>query len=272
MTAIIETRKASFSYGKQKVLEDIDLKVNEGEIFCLFGPNGCGKTTLIQCLLGILKPSGGTILLQGRDIRGMKAAEIARELAYIPQVHEKPFPYKVIDVVLMGRVSYTGLFSLPKKEDRRIAEDALDRVGMLSFKDKPYTRLSGGETQLVMVARALAQQTPVLVMDEPTAHLDFRNELGFLETIVHLVKETKITVVMATHFPNHAFYFENSNAASRVALMNDRMFYAQGRPDDVLTERNMYDIFRIKSKLISHKWEDGDVKHILPIKTYAEYS
>ncbi|MGI6704030.1 MAG: ABC transporter ATP-binding protein [Clostridia bacterium] len=267
--SIIEARKASFSYGELKVLENIDLKVEEGEIFCLFGPNGCGKTTFIQCLLGILKTSSGTIRLRGRDIRGMKTAEIARELAYIPQVHEKPFPYKVMDVVLMGRVSYTGLFSLPKKEDRKTAEEALKRVGMLAFKDKPYTQLSGGETQLVMVARALAQQTPVLVMDEPTAHLDFRNELVFLETIVRLVKDTKITVVMATHFPNHAFYFENSNIASRVALMNERMFYAQGSPDDVLTERNMYDIFRIKSKLISHKWEEGSLKQILPIKTYV---
>lgn len=115
MTAIIETRKASFSYGKLKVLDNIDLKVEEGDIFCLFGPNGCGKTTLIQCLLGILKPSGGTVLIQGRDIRGMKAVEIARKLAYIPQVHEKPFPYKVIDVVLMGRVSYTGLFHCQRK-------------------------------------------------------------------------------------------------------------------------------------------------------------
>jgi iron complex transport system ATP-binding protein len=266
---IIEVDNASFSYGQQKVLENISLKVKEGEIFCLFGPNGCGKTTLIQCLLGILKTSSGAIRLRGRDIRSMKTVEIARELAYIPQVHEKPFPFKVIDVVLMGRVSYTGLFSLPKKEDRKTAEEALERVGMLSFKDKPYTQLSGGETQLVLVARALAQQTPVLVMDEPTAHLDFRNELVFLETIAHLVKDTKITVVMATHFPNHAFYFENSNTGSRVALMNERMFYAQGSPDEVLTEHNMYDIFKIKSKLISHRWEEGNLKQILPIKTYA---
>lgn len=266
---IIEVENASFSYEQHKILQNIHMKVNEGEIFCLFGPNGCGKTTLIQCLLGLLKPSDGTIRLRGRDIENMKAAEIARNLAYIPQVHEKPFPYNVIDVVLMGRVSYTGLFSLPKKEDRQIAEESLKRVGMHEYRDKPYTQLSGGETQLVMVARALAQKTPVLVMDEPTAHLDFRNELTFLETIVRLVKDTKITVVMATHFPNHAFYFENSNIGSRVALMNEKMFYAQGRPDQVLTERNMYNIFKIKSKLMSYHWEGGDLRQILPIKTYG---
>lgn len=265
--SIIQVENASFSYGKHKVLDNISLEVGEGEIFCLFGPNGCGKTTLIQCILGILKTSSGSIRLRGKDIMGMKTVEIARELSYIPQVHEKPFPYKVIDVVLMGRVSYTGLFSLPQKEDRKKAEEALERVGMLEFKDKPYTQLSGGETQLVMVARALAQQTPVLVMDELTAHLDFRNELRFLETVVHLVKDTNITVIMATHFPNHAFYFENSGTGARVALMNDRMFYAKGRPDQVLTENNMYDIFRIKSKLISHQWEEGRLKQILPIKT-----
>jgi iron complex transport system ATP-binding protein len=267
--SIIEVKKTSFSYGHQRVLENIDLTVNEGEIFCLFGPNGCGKTTLIQCLLGILRPSAGTIKLRSRDIRNMKTVEIARELAYIPQIHEKPFPYKVIDVVLMGRVSYTGLFSLPKKEDRKTAEEALEMVGMLEFRDKPYTQISGGETQLVMVARALTQKTPVLIMDEPTAHLDFRNELTFLETIVRLVRDTKITVVMATHFPNHAFYFENSSTKSQVALMNDRMFYAQGTPDDVLTELNMYNIFNIKSKLISHEWEGESFKQIFPIRTYG---
>lgn len=267
--SLIKVEKASFAYGPQKVLDNIDLEINEGEIFCLFGPNGCGKTTLIQCLLGISKLDKGVIRLRGRDIRDMKTAEIARELAYIPQIHEKPFPYKVIDVVLMGRVSYTGLFSLPKREDRKIAEEALERVGMFKFRDKPYTQLSGGETQLVMVARALTQETPILIMDEPTAHLDFRHELSFLETIVHLVKDTKITVVMATHFPNHAFYFENSNIRARIALMNDRMFFAQGRPAEVLTELNMYNIFKIKSKLISHEWEEGELRQILPIKTYG---
>jgi iron complex transport system ATP-binding protein len=123
-----------FPTGSMKVLENIEPKGGRGgDILPMFGPNGCGKTTLIQCLLGILKTSSGTIRLRGRDIRGMKTVEIARELAYIPQVHEKPFPYKVMDVVLMGRVSYTGLFSLPKKEDRKTAEEALERVGMLSF-------------------------------------------------------------------------------------------------------------------------------------------
>ncbi len=267
---IIEAENVSFAYGRQEVLKGIQLKVREGEVFCLFGPNGCGKTTLIQCILGILKPQNGVIRLQDKDIKSMDIKEIAKKVAYIPQIHEKPFPYKVLDVVLMGRVSYTSLFSLPKKRDINAAKEALARVGMLSVKDKPYTQLSGGETQLVMVARALTQQTPVLIMDEPTAHLDFRNELSFLETIVQLVKDIGLTVVMATHFPNHSFYFENCHIKSRVALMSERMFYAQGRPGEVLTEKNMYDIFKIKSKFVSHQWKDGRYSQIIPLKTHLQ--
>ena len=107
----------------------------------------------------------------------MKPRMVAREIAYIPQIHDKPFPFKVIDIVLMGRVAYTGMFSIPADEDMMIAEEALQKVGIIQYRDRPYTQLSGGETQLVLVARALAQQTPILIMDEPTAHLDFRNEL-----------------------------------------------------------------------------------------------
>ena len=264
---LIQIKNAAFSYGKEDVFSDISLEISKGEIFCLFGPNGCGKSTLIQCLLGILDLCSGSIYLRGKDIMCMKPQEIAREAAYIPQIHDKPFPFKVIDVVMMGRAAYTGFFSIPTRKDRKIAEEALEKVGIIHFKERPYTQLSGGETQLVLVARALAQRTPILIMDEPTAHLDFRHELSFLETIRKLVAETDITVVMATHFPNHAFYFENCNINSKVALMNNKRINFQGRPLSVLTEENMASTYNIHSKVLTYNWEEGCMNQIVPLKT-----
>jgi iron complex transport system ATP-binding protein len=264
---LIEVKNASFSYGKEPVFGGINLRIKRGEIFCLLGPNGCGKSTLLQCLLGILRLNSGAVTLDGRNVADMRPWEIARKLAYIPQLHEKPFPFKVIDVVLMGRVSYTGLFALPTEEDREIALAALEQTGMSKYREKPYTQLSGGETQLVMVARALAQQTPVLVMDEPTTHLDFHNELHFLETVVRLVGESGMTVIMATHFPNHCFYFENNRIKTKVALMNDRVVAGLGSPSAVLTERQMWETFGIVSKVLCCEWEKGESSYIVPLKT-----
>jgi iron complex transport system ATP-binding protein len=265
---LIKLNKASFAYGKDAIFSDVDLEIKEGEVFFLFGPNGCGKSTLIQCLLGILKLTGGTVMLGGERINKLNPFQIAKKLAYIPQSHEKPFPFKVIDMVLMGRACYTGFFSLPAKEDRAIAMEALEQVGMNKFSERPYTQLSGGETQLVLVARALTQQTPVMVMDEPTSHLDFHNELRFLETVVRLVNDTKKTVIMATHFPNHAFYFENNRVNTKIALMNNKGVAAQGSPSEVLTESNMSNTFNILSKVVSYNWEQGQSRHIMSLRTY----
>lgn len=262
----IQIEHATFGYGKEPVFEDVNLTVGQGEIFCLFGPNGCGKSTLIQCILGLLKLSDGRITLRGKDVSQMKPRVVAKEAAYIPQVHEKPFPFKVIDVVLMGRAAHTGMFSLPSSEDKVIAEEALKRVGIAHLRERPYTQLSGGETQMVLVARALAQQTPILVMDEPTAHLDFRNDLSFLQTTVRLVRETGITVVMATHFPNHSFYFEGSQANSVVALMNQKRITIRGTPSAVVTEDNMSNTFDIESKVLSYTWDEREMKQIVPLK------
>ncbi len=265
---MIEINHATFYYGKECIFKDISLEINEGDLFCLFGPNGCGKSTLIQCMLGILRLAEGNITLRGRDVSNMRPQAVAREAAYIPQIHEKPFPYKVIDIVLMGRVAYTGMFSAPTARDTTIAEEALEKVGMSSFAERPYTQLSGGETQLVLVARALAQQTPILVMDEPTAHLDFRNELNFLESTAKLVKDTNLTIVMATHSPNQAFYFEGRGISSGLALMNDKQIARYGPPGDVLTEENMVNTFSIHSKILSYEWQDKHLRQIVPLKTF----
>ncbi|MEN8614443.1 ABC transporter ATP-binding protein [Dehalogenimonas sp. THU2] len=263
---MINVTNASFSYGKGDVFRDVNLQVNRGEIYCLLGPNGCGKSTLILCILGVLKTANGSVSLDGQDIRDLKPRDIARLAAYIPQVHEKPFPYKVIDVVLMGRTAYSGTFSPPSAQDRIIAEEALAKAGIAQFAERPYTQLSGGETQLVIVARALAQQTPILVLDEPTSHLDFHNELYFLQSIVRLVQESNLTVVMATHSPNHAFYFEGSGINTRVGLMNHQIIAVQGSPSAALTEENMAKTFNIRSKVVCYQWEGVDLKQIIPLE------
>lgn len=264
---MIEIRNLHFKYDTTSIIKDLNLSIGEGQVYCLFGPNGCGKSTLIQCILGVLRPSKGEIWIKNQNIEDFSPREIAHRVAYIPQIHEKPFPFKVIDVVLMGRTAYTNFYSAPKKEDYEYCYKALEQVGMLHYKDKPYTQLSGGETQLVLVARALTQQTPIFIMDEPTAHLDFRHELKFLETISELVEKEKKTIVMATHSPNHAFYFENCGRDTKVAIMNEHKIAIEGEASEVLTEENMELVFQIKSRLITHSWEEGNIRQIVPFKT-----
>jgi iron complex transport system ATP-binding protein len=265
--SVLKVENLSFDYGKSKIFNQISFDLETSGIFCLFGPNGCGKSTLIECILGSLKPSEGNILLNNQSVSLFKPAELAKHIGYVPQSHTKNFPYKVIDIVIMGRAAYTGTFSAPSAEDLAIAESALETLGLIHLKDKPYTQLSGGQTQLVMLARALTQETPIILMDEPTAHLDFRHELIILETIVKLIKEKNISIIMATHFPNHAFYFENSGINTKVALMNNHVFEAIGNPTEVLTEANMLNTFQIHSKLISSKTTDNKVvKGLIPIE------
>lgn len=265
---ILEVNNISFGYDRDDVLKDINFKVNPGEIFFLLGPNGCGKTTLLDCVLGLLKPRSGGIKINDNDITGVKPEIIARQVAYVPQSHEKTFPYTVKDIVLMGRTAYIGLFGSPAAEDIHIVEEALERVGILHLRDRHYTQLSGGEGQLVMIARALAQRTPLIVMDEPTAHLDFKHELVIMETIVELVKETGLAILMATHFPNHAFYFQNNGINTRVALMENSRFLVAGNPSDVLSEENMKVIYNINARVVSYSIDtEHEIRQVIPIST-----
>lgn len=264
---MVKTENISFAYNSVPVFEDISLELNRGEILCLFGPNGCGKTTLIDNILGHLKPDAGKILIDGRDQSGYSRRELAQKIAYVPQVHEKTFPYSVIDVVVMGRTPYCYGLSSPGREDYEIAEGALARAGITHLRDRIYTRLSGGETQLVILARALAQGSPLIVMDEPASHLDFRHELMLLETVAGLVTSNGISLIMSTHSPNHAYYFENRELPVRVALMNDRRFIATGRPKDVLTEKRMEEIFSIDTRIVSELRGRKNGRYIIPIGT-----
>lgn len=266
--SLLEVNNLSFGYNQSDVLSNISFQVNRGEIFFLLGPNGCGKTTLLDCILGLLKLRRGSIQLQGNELNTRRPEMIARQMAYVPQSHEKTFPYTVKDIVLMGRAAYIGLFSSPSREDLMIVEEALTMVGILHLRDRRYTQLSGGEGQLVMIARALAQKTSLIVMDEPTAHLDFKHELVIMETIVELVRETGMSILMATHFPNHAFYFENSKINTQVALMHKHKFLTAGRPSEILSEANLKSIYSVNTRVVSYAIDaQHELKQVIPIST-----
>lgn len=254
--AIIEIKNAGFSYGDNRIFTNIGFKVEPGQIYCVFGPNGCGKSTLLECVLGLLKLDEGEILIGGKNTASMKPSELARYAAYVPQMHEKTFPYKVIDFVLMGRAAYTRMLGSPGKADVEIAENALDALGIGHFKDRPYTQLSGGELQLVMIARALAQETPVIVLDEPTSHLDFKNDIAILETIAHLAKERNLAILMATHFPNQGFFFEYKGLPVEILLMGNGNRLMSGKPSEVFTEENMRVVFGMDSRVIACEAEE----------------
>lgn len=257
--SILEIKDAAFAYeNTDNIFEDINLTVDKGDVVCILGPNGCGKTTLIKCLNGIHRPNQGTVYINGEDIKNIEQREIARNIGYIPQGHVPTFAFTVFDVVLMGRTPHLDFFQSLGDTDYKIAEKALDKFGLMEMKDKPYTTLSGGEQQLVFFARVIAQEPHILILDEPTSHLDFGNQLKTLDIISTLAKEG-LSVVMTSHFPDHAFISSN-----KVAIMKDRNFMDIGKPDEVITRENMEKAYGIHVEIV----DMGDNRKIcVPMKT-----
>jgi iron complex transport system ATP-binding protein len=212
------------------VVRDVSLGLDSGEVFSLLGANGSGKTTLFKAILGLLRPHKGRILVDGQDIASWQRRELARAIAYVPQAHTPPFAFSVRDVVLMARTAHLGLTGSPGRRDWLIADDALSTLGISNLAGAHYTEISGGERQLVLIARALAQRSRFLMMDEPTSNLDFGNQVRVLRHIKELASRG-LGLLTTTHVPDHAFL-----CASRVAVMKDGGLLASGAPGDVLTE------------------------------------
>src|SRR5262249_38620262 len=175
-----------FGYGVTPVGRNVDLEVRAGEVLCLLGPNGSGKTTLFKTLLGLLPAQAGEVLLDGEPLARLARTEIARRIAYVPQAHTAHFPFRVLDMVVMGRTAHLGLFAAPNAADRQRAREALALLGIADLSEREYTRISGGQRQLVLIARALVQDAPAIVMDEPTANLDFGNQAIVLAEVKSL--------------------------------------------------------------------------------------
>lgn len=263
MNKLVDVKNISFSYDKDSpaVFENISFSIEKGDVLCVLGPNGTGKTTLIKCINGLHKVNEGEVYLNGSSIQTLSFKDISRMVGYIPQGHVPSFPFTVFDVVLMGRSPYVNITASPKERDREIARNALETLGIEDLKDKPYTNLSGGERQLVFLARVLAQEPDLLILDEPTNHLDFGNQIKLLEIIEQLSK-LGLAVIMSSHYPDHAFL-----AASKVAIMKDKGFIDFGTPDDVLSEENLKKAYGIDVKLM--ELDDGR-KICVPLKTNLE--
>lgn len=181
---IIEAKELICGYQRKKpIIGPLSFGIEEREVVCLLGPNGIGKTTILKTMLGFLTPLGGLVCMGGEDISRLSPKELARKIAYVPQTHIPPFPYKTRDIVVMGRNPAMGELASPKREDFDKADEKLDQLGIGHLAHREYTQLSGGEQQLVLIARALTQETKLLIMDEPTSHLDYGNEVRVLEQI-----------------------------------------------------------------------------------------
>ncbi len=259
-----------FAYDHHKVLVDVGLSVRRGTCTCLIGINGCGKSTLIDCVLGVLHPSAGEVSIDGAHVRHLKPARLARKVAYVPQIHERSFPYLVDHMVLMGRTAHSRLLSAPDRDDREFARRAIEECGIGHLAKRPCTSLSGGEMQMVLLARALAQDAPLILMDEPTAHLDFKNELLFLETIERLITARGVTVLMATHAPNQAFHLAEAGVSTRVAVMNRGRIWQEGPPRTVLTEEMLRAVYGIEAHLLECDPPPGGtrpIRQIVPRRT-----
>ncbi|WP_213996238.1 ABC transporter ATP-binding protein [Tepidanaerobacter syntrophicus] len=226
------------------VLKDVSFTLNTGEVLCILGPNGSGKTTLFKTIMKLKEPMAGVISVDGSNISKWSCDKIANYIGYIPQNYSTVFPYTTLEIVVMGRTPKISIWSTPKAKDIQIALDSMRALNILHLKDKIFTKISGGERQLVLIARAIAQQTKFLIMDEPTNNLDFGNQVLILNQIKRL-SEKGMAVIMATHVPEHAFLY-----ADKVLMVKDGYVLAYGKSKEILSEDNLRKLYGVNLKLM----------------------
>ncbi len=225
------------AFGRRKVLEDIEFSVDKGELCGLFGPNGSGKTTLFQCCLGFIRPDKGHVRLKDKDIRKMTIREMAQHVAYVPQHHTQPFPYPVKEMVLMGRTPHMRGFYKPSKKDLAAAQAAMAQVGIMDLANDPFDILSGGQQQLVLIARAIAQNTDLIFLDEPTSALDFKNQ-ALVWKALRQIADQGTGILACSHDPNHVAWFCDTTVVLSAAGL-----VARGAPDQVFSQELMDEIY-----------------------------
>jgi iron complex transport system ATP-binding protein len=247
------------SYGTRRVLTEISLEVNSGEVVALIGPNGAGKSTLVRAVSGIIPAQGGKVSMNGEDLLAQTTMQRARCLAVVPQAVSMPPAFTVWETVLMGRTPYLNFLGQISTKDEEIARLALDRVDALDLTERRVGELSGGEQQRVLLARALAQSTPILLLDEPTSNLDLHYQVSFMETVSSLARQDNLAVLVALHDLNLAARYSD-----RVALLVDGGIKAAGTPRQVLTPDLISAVYHLPVQVIPHPF--ADVPLVLPGK------
>ena len=264
MTCVWKWNRSGGGYGGGDIVKGVSCRADSGDVLCLVGPNGCGKTTLFRLLLGILPITGGSIRLDGRDVRSFSPRELAGRIAYIPQYHTPIYSYTVLDVVVMGRAARFSAFETPKAADREAAFAALEKLNAAHLANRKYTSLSGGQRQLILIARAICQSAGVFVLDEPAANLDYANHQLLMEVVADLARKG-YCVVMSTHSPEHP-----ASIGTKVLLMREGRVAAFGPPEEVITPEHLQAVYDIGIDVVTVRDRYGAKRTIcLPVKDPA---
>lgn len=259
MTFSVEN--GSFSYPRQSrwLLDDVNFSAKPGDIVAILGPNGAGKTTLLRCLMGLLRWNSGRSCLDGEDIRSIPARRLWRRVAYVPQAKNTVPAFTAEDMILLGRSSHFGMLAYPRAEDIRKAEDVMERLDIQTLRGKKCSEMSGGELQMVLIARALAAEPQVLILDEPESNLDFKNQLVILGTMSRLAADG-MACIFNTHYPDHALQY-----ASRALLLGCGGEPVFGDAHAVVTERNIRRAFQVRAVIREFDTPEGVRSDVVPL-------
>ncbi|MGI3746967.1 MAG: ABC transporter ATP-binding protein [Janthinobacterium lividum] len=235
----LQARQLSYRVGDRLILDNICLDIKAGDNIALLGANGAGKSTLMRLLLGLLTPHAGEVVIDGQPMRSMKRRTVARQIAYVPQSHVPSFPFSVAHIVGQGLLPIMGLGHAPSRDDKTSVQQALTDLGILHLSERPYTELSGGERQLVLIARAMVQRANIIVLDEPVTGLDYGHQLRLLALLKRLAAQG-ISILSSTHRPEHALA-----SANRVLVLHDGQLIADGAPHDVIDSALMARLYQV---------------------------
>jgi iron complex transport system ATP-binding protein len=261
MGIIVEVKNAAFGYDTNNhIFEDASFSVQKGEIISILGPNGCGKTTMLKCIDGLYQLSKGDICIGGKSLDMLQRSDIGKTIGYVAQKQDLTFPFTVLEMVVMGRAPHLGVFDSPSDEDFDIAKRIIEDLGLSHLAERPFPNLSGGQAQLVLIARALCAEPEVLLLDEPTSHLDFKNQRVILKVLDRLCNEKGIAVIMATHFPDHALAI-----SSKAILMGFGKTTRIGDTASIITENNLRDMFEIDVRILSFEASKNHGKTVVPL-------